>query len=44
MLSGKVDFSQLNDIAEYLQVVDCELFVDGLMVLKKHNDDNKHTD
>ena len=43
MLGGKVDFSQLNDMAEYLQVSDCELFIDGLMVLKKHSDD-KHTD
>ena len=38
-----MDFSQLNDVAEYLQVDDCELFIDGLLVLKKHSDDNHNT-
>lgn len=45
LLAGKVDFSQLNDIAEYLQVADIEAFIDGLLTLKNHNDEHSnHTD
>lgn len=34
MLNGTLDWGALNDIAEYLQVEDAELFVDGLMLLE----------
>ncbi len=44
ILSGKVDFLQINEIAEYLQVDDIELLIDGLLILKKHNNDNNHSD
>lgn len=45
LLKGNVDFSQLDDITEYLQVEDIEFFIDGLLLLKQHSDDhNHHTD
>lgn len=40
ILGGKVDFSQIDDVAEYLQVNDVELLIDGLLILKKHNDNH----
>ena len=44
LLKGNVDFSQLNDITEYLQVVDIEVFIDGLLTLKQHSDEhNNHS-
>ena len=39
---GNVDFSQLDAVAEYLQVNDVELFIDGLLLLKQHNDDQRN--
>lgn len=42
ILEGKVDFSQIEGVAEYLQVVDIELFIDGLLLLKQHNDDHNN--
>jgi hypothetical protein len=44
ILGGKIDFLQINEIAEYLQVDDIELLIDGLLILKKHNNDNNHSD
>lgn len=44
LLKGNVDFSQLDDITEYLQVVDIEVFIDGLLTLKQHSDEhNNHS-
>ena len=44
LLKGNVDFSQLDDITEYLQVVDVEVFIDGLLTLKQHSDEhNNHS-
>lgn len=42
LLKGNVDFSQLNDITEYLQVVDIEVFIDGLLTLKQHSDEHNN--
>ena len=42
ILGGNVDFAQLDSIAEYLQVNDVELFIDGLLLLKQHNDDQRN--
>lgn len=41
-MEGEVDFSQIDGVAEYLQVVDIELFIDGLLLLKQHNDDHRN--
>ena len=41
-MGGKIDFSQLEGIAEYLQIVDVELFIDGLLILKRYNDDHSN--
>ena len=43
ILDGKIDFLQINEVAEYLQIEDVELLIDGLLILKKHNNDNNHT-
>ena len=43
ILDGKIDFLQINEVAEYLQVVDIELLIDGLLILKKHNNDNNQS-
>ena len=44
ILGGKIDFLQINEVAEYLQIDDIELLIDGLLILKKHNNDNNHSD
>ena len=40
ILDGKIDFLQIDVVAEYLQIEDIELLIDGLLILKKHNNDN----
>lgn len=42
LMGRKLDFSQLTDISEYLQVVDIDLFIDSLIVLKRYNDDHNN--
>lgn len=37
-----MDFNQIGDVAEYLQVDDIELFIDSLVVLKTYNDDRNN--
>lgn len=37
-----MDFGQIGDVAEYLQVDDIELFIDSLVVLKTYNDDRNN--
>lgn len=44
ILDGKLDFTQLDGVAEYLYVKDVELLIDGLLILKKHSNDNQHSD
>jgi hypothetical protein len=41
-MRGEVNFNQINDIAEYLQVEDAELFVDVLITLKDNNNGNSN--
>ncbi len=36
-MGGKVNWNAMNDIAEYLEVTDAELFIDALMVLQEHS-------
>jgi len=40
LLDGKLDFTQIDGIAEYLHVTDIELLIDGILILKKHSNDN----
>jgi len=42
LVGRKLDFSQIHDVAEYLQVADIELFIDSLVILKKYNDDHNN--
>ena len=35
MIDGDLKWESLNDIAEYLQVEDAELWIDGLLLLKE---------
>jgi len=43
ILDGKIDFLQIDAVAEYLQIEDIELLIDGLLILKKHNNDNNQS-
>lgn len=36
MMDGKIEWSAINDIAEYLEVVDIEFFIDGLLLIKEY--------
>lgn len=36
MMDGKIEWSAVNDIAEYLEVVDIEFFIDGLLLIKEY--------
>lgn len=42
LMRGEVNFNQINDIAEYLQIEDAELFVDVLITLKDNNNGNSN--
>jgi len=35
MMDGEIQWGNLNDIAEYLEVQDVEKFIDGLLLLKE---------
>lgn len=37
MMEGKIIWPSLNDIAEYLEVADTEIFIDGLLLLQEHS-------
>lgn len=41
-MGSTMDFNQIGDVAEYLQVDDIELFIDSLVVLKTYNDDRNN--
>jgi len=36
-MGGRIEWPSLNDIAEYLNVKDAELFIDALLVLQEHS-------
>ena len=42
LMGCAMDFNQIGDVAEYLQVDDIELFIDSLVVLKTYNDDRNN--
>lgn len=42
-MDKKLDFGQLSDVAEYLEVTDIELFIDSLIVLKRYNDEHNRS-
>ena len=36
LMDGQVIWPSINDIAEYLEVVNIELFIDALLLIKEH--------
>ena len=37
LMGGEIVWPSINDISEYLEVEDIELFIDGLVVLLEHS-------